>query len=475
MNAATVTDWVEQALEATTARDCTVIVQESHEVNLRWAANALTTNGTMTSREATVISTADVEGGVSAASLTGTLSSAEELLQLVRDADAAAQTAPADDEAQPLVTGEPDADFGDAAYVVGPEDFAPLARDLGVAFDEARDAGHLLFGFAEYRRTTVWLANSAGLRRRAVEPMGRLELNAKMPDLVNSAWVGAQSNDFTDVDVAAMHQDLRRRLTWGQRRVDLPAGSYETILPPGAVVDLLFCAYESMSGRDAEEGRSVFGAKERGQTRIGQQLSALPVTMSSDPRDDRLPVAPFVVASSSWPGMRSVFDNGAPVGRVDWLRDGNLSSLVRTRAGMQRAAAASDRSAQDVGEEPLPFPTQNLLIDAGGTASMEDMIASTKRGLLLTCLWYIREVDPQTLLLTGLTRDGVYLIEDGEVVGAVNNFRFNESPVDLLRRATEASAAEHVLCREWNDWFTRSIAPALRIPDFRMSTVSQAY
>ncbi len=118
---------------------------------------------------------------------------------------------------------------------------------------------------------------------------------------------------------------------------------------------------------------------------------------------------------------------------------------------------------------------QNLLIDAGGSASMGEMIASTKRGLLLTCLWYIREVDPQTLLLTGLTRDGVYLIEDGEVVGAVNNFRFNESPVDLLRRATEASVADGVLCREWNDWFTRSIAPALRIPDFTMSTVSQAY
>ena len=102
------------------------------------------------------------------------------------------------------------------------------------------------------------------------------------------------------------------------------------------------------------------------------------------------------------------------------------------------------------------------------------MVASTERGLLLTCLWYIREVDPRTLLLTGLTRDGVYLVENGEVAGAVNNFRFNESPVDLLSRIVEAGATEHTLPREWSDYFTRAAMPALRIADFNMSSVSQA-
>jgi predicted Zn-dependent protease len=102
------------------------------------------------------------------------------------------------------------------------------------------------------------------------------------------------------------------------------------------------------------------------------------------------------------------------------------------------------------------------------------MIAGTKRGLLLTCLWYIREVDPEQLLLTGLTRDGVYLVEDGRVTAVVNNFRFNESPVDLLRRITEVGAAEQTLPREWNDYFTRTVMPPIRVPDFNMSTVSQA-
>jgi predicted Zn-dependent protease len=113
-------------------------------------------------------------------------------------------------------------------------------------------------------------------------------------------------------------------------------------------------------------------------------------------------------------------------------------------------------------------------MDGGGTASLDEMVASTKRGLLLTCLWYIREVDPEVLLLTGLTRDGVYLVENGEVAGVVNNFRFNESPVSMLRRITEIGATTRTLGREWADWFKLSRMPALRIPDFNMSSVSPA-
>jgi predicted Zn-dependent protease len=102
------------------------------------------------------------------------------------------------------------------------------------------------------------------------------------------------------------------------------------------------------------------------------------------------------------------------------------------------------------------------------------MVAATERGLLLTCLWYIREVDPITLLMTGLTRDGVYVIENGQVVGSANNFRYNESPVDLLARATEVSASVRTLGREFGEYLNRTIMPALRIPDFNMSSVSQA-
>ncbi len=119
-------------------------------------------------------------------------------------------------------------------------------------------------------------------------------------------------------------------------------------------------------------------------------------------------------------------------------------------------------------------PADNLVLEAGGSSSLEDLVAGTERGLLLTCLWYIREVDPERLLLTGLTRDGVYLIEDGQVSGAVNNFRFNESPLELLGRITEVGRTERVLCREWNDWVNRTAMPPITVADFNMSTVSQA-
>ena len=124
-------------------------------------------------------------------------------------------------------------------------------------------------------------------------------------------------------------------------------------------------------------------------------------------------------------------------------------------------------------------PTRNrreFLCDAFcgfGAIALADMVARTERGLLLTCLWYIREVDPATLLLTGLTRDGVYLVEDGEVVAEVDhNFRFNHSPLDVIRHATEVGATERTLPREWKDWFTRVAMPPIRVPEFTMSSVA---
>ena len=160
----------------------------------------------------------------------------------------------------------------------------------------------------------------------------------------------------------------------------------------------------------------------------------------------------------------SVFDNGLALDATDWIRDGELTSLVQTR----QTAAMTDR--------PVTPYVDNLVLEVdGGSGDAMDLVRGTERGLLVTCLWYIREVDPQSLLLTGLTRDGVYLVEDGEITGLVNNFRWNESPVDLLRRFTHASATVPSFSREWgDDYFSRTATPAIRVPDFNMSSVSQA-
>ena len=141
----------------------------------------------------------------------------------------------------------------------------------------------------------------------------------------------------------------------------------------------------------------------------------------SDPTYAGLECAPFALAPRRPATPVSVFDNGLPLARTDWIRDGKLTSLIQTR-----------HTAAMTGQPVTPY-VDNLVLEVdGGTGSIDDLVAGRERGLLLTCLWYIREVDPQTLLLTGLTRDGVYLVENGEITGAVNNFRFNESPVDLL-------------------------------------------
>ena len=237
------------------------------------------------------------------------------------------------------------------------------------------------------------------------------------------------------------------------------AGRYETIMPPSTVADMLITLLWSMEGRGAQEGHTALSAP--GGTRVGERLTALPLTLYSDPAAAGLQCSPFLATAGSGEQV-SVFDNGIAVERTDWLRDGVVESLVYPRAAAREFDA------------PFAATGGNLLLTGGSAATVDDLVAGTERGLLLTTLWYIRTVDPATLLLTGLTRDGVYLIEDGAVTGAVNNFRFNESPLDLLRRATEAGVTTPTLPREWNDWFTRAAMPPLRIADFHMSSVSQA-
>ncbi|MFE0805081.1 metallopeptidase TldD-related protein [Streptomyces sp. NPDC058812] len=452
---------VERALELSRADGCVVIADEESTANLRWAGNSLTTNGVTRGRTLTVVATVDGREGTASGVVSRSGVTVDELEPLVRAAEAAAHGAGPAEDAQPLVTGVPASpDFTDAPAQTSSAVFADFAPALGEAFARARAGGRELYGFANHELTSTYVGTSTGLRLRHDQPGGTLELNAKSPDRTRSAWAGRATRDFKDVDPAALDAELAVRLGWAQRRVDLPAGRYETLLPPTAVADLLIYQLWSASGRDAAEGRTVF-SKPGGGTRVGERLGELPLTLRSDPHEPGLQSAPFVVAHSSG-GDQSVFDNGLPVGATEWIRAGELNRLTTTRhsAGLTGL--------------PVAPAIGNLILDGGDPdRSLDRMVAGTSRGLLLTCLWYIREVDPATLLLTGLTRDGVYLVENGEVVGEVNNFRFNESPVSLLGRATEAGRTEKTLPREWGDWFTRAAMPALRVPDFNMSSVSQ--
>jgi predicted Zn-dependent protease len=461
---------VERALAAARG-DCVVIAEDTSTANLRWAGNTLTTNGVSSSRQLTVIAIDQRADGAS----TGVVSRAglrpDQIEDVVRAAERAAQEGTPAEDAAELTGAQAGGPFGGKELQDGWQ--APSARTeiavlrdfaaaLGDTLRAAQSAGRKLYGFAEHEVSSTFLGTSAGLRQRHDQPTGRVELNAKSSDLARSAWTGAATRDFTDVDIAGLDAGLSERLDWAKRTVALPAGRYETLLPPTAVSDLLVYLYWSAGAKDAADGRTVF-SKPGGGTRIGEQLSALPVTLSSDPRAAGLGCAPFVVAHASGSDS-SVFDNGLALGPTSWIRDGSLAALMSSRH-----SAAVAGVPVTPGIDNLTFATS-----AAAPPTLAEMIASTGRGLLLTCLWYIREVDPQALLLTGLTRDGVYLVENGEVVGAVNNFRFNESPVAMLGRLLEVGATVPTLPREWGDYFNRAAMPAVRVEAFNMSSVSQA-
>ncbi|MFE9426042.1 metallopeptidase TldD-related protein [Kitasatospora sp. NPDC006697] len=475
---------VERALELSKADGCVVLVDEDTTANLRWAApenrpgGALTTNGVTRGRRITVVATVDGAEGTASGVLAREAATMDDLAELVAAAEAAARTAGPAEDAQPLLPAGPvSADFTAPPAETSIDVFEAFAPELGAAFARARSAGQALYGFARHEVSSTYLGSSTGLRLRHDQPTGTVEFNAKAGAARSasdkggggrrvsgtSAWVGQSTRDFTDVDVPALQAQLDERIGWGRRKVELPAGRYETLLPPSALADLMIYLTWTASGRDAAEGRTVF-SKAGGGTRLGERLSPLPLTLRSDPAEPGLECAPFVLAHASG-NDQSVFDNGLPLGPTDWLRNGELAALATTR-----------HSAQLTGLPVRPF-ADNLVLEAPGQATaptLAEMVATTERALLLTCVWYIREVDPATLLLTGLTRDGVYLVENGQVVGEVNNFRFNESPVDLLSRITEVGRTERTLPREWSDYFSRTAMPPVRVSGFNMSSVSQA-
>jgi len=452
---------VELGLKASTADGCVVLVNASTSANLRWANNTLTTNGLMQGSHVTVISTVDGGQGVAAGAVTRSASTAEDVRAIVASADAAARAAGPAEDAAPLVGGDAAGDFEDGPEPTSISVFDTFAPALGEAFGRARSDRRLLYGYVEHTVTTTYVGSSTGLRRRHVQPTGHVGITGKSADLTRSAWVGQSTRDFADVDATALDAELARRLGWAERTIAMPAGRYDTILPPAAVADLLIYAYWTAGARDAPEGQAVY-SRPGGGTRVGEALSSQPLQVFSDPAYSGLQCAPFVTAAAS-SSESSVFDNGLPLQRTDWVKDGALTSLGQTRA-----------SAQMTGLAVTPFVDNLVMSVDGARGSVDDLVAGTERGLLLTCLWYIREVDPQTLLLTGLTRDGVYLVENGEVSAAVNNFRFNESPVALFDRFSAVGETVPSFSREWGDYFPRTATPPVRVPDFNMSSVSQA-
>lgn len=437
-----------------------VLVDVSYQANIRFANNTMTTNGTASRFTMTVVALHPRSSGISTGVMAGVVQSADDVQSLVAAARASALAADDASDAAELTTGaRPTTQWSAPAGETSLDAFKEFAPALKEAFESARSRQEILYGFAFHDVTTTYLATSSGLRLRHEQGTGTLEMTGR--DGNSSAWFG-QAGSGTEFDPISGADELHRRLGWSKRKIDIQPGRHATVMPPTTISDLMIYLLWSAEGRAASEGRSVFSQPGKaGQVRIGEKISQRALTLLSDPSIIGIESSPFVIAHSS-NDMQSVFDNGAPLTPTAWINNGAIAHLIGPRA-----------TAGELGLDLRPAGDNLVLKDSNPThQSINELISGLDKGLLLTSLWYIREVDPVTLLLTGLTRDGVYVVDNGEIVGVTTNFRFNESPLDILGRIAATTLEERCMPREWSDWFTRTIAPAVLVPDFNCSTTS---
>jgi predicted Zn-dependent protease len=295
------------------------------------------------------------------------------------------------------------------------------------------------------------VANSAGLFGYHASTTVVHTLTARTPDGKGSGWAGTAHNDWAKATAPALLADRALRKAHGTRdAAPLEPGKYTVVLEPTAAGSLLNLLAFAMNARGADEGRSFF-SKRGGGNRIGEKVVDERITLSSDPSDPDLLTAPFS-------------NEGLPVPRTAWIENGVLKNLAYDRFWADKQ-----------GKAPTPFAGGFRLDSAGAAASLGDLIKGVDRGLLVTRFWYIRAVDQRTLLFTGITRDGVFLIEKGEVSRAVNNFRFNESPVTMLNNLVAAGRPERVSSSESGDVGGPAVVvPPLVVNDFSFTSASEA-
>ena len=377
--------------------------------NTRFARNEITTSGFTQDLTLRITSVHEGRAGtittndLSPAGLKAAVARAEELRALT----------PPDPEMMPLLAKQEYpalAKFhADSAAARAKDRAAGIKATMALAAKRSLTAA----GFYENQAVVRALGNTRGNfgfhRATAVE----FSTTMRTADGTGSGWAGSSSPRFAEVDPKGLARRAADKGIASARPREVPPGDYPVILEPEAVANLLeTMTFGTMSARAADEGRSVF-SKEGGGSRIGEKVAHESVTLVSDPFDPRVSGSPW--SGGSFEGRTDPIPNR----RVAWIEKGVLKTLYTDRYW-----------AQETGKEPTPFP--GSLVMSGGTRTIDQLIASTDKGLLVTRFWYIRGVNPQTAQLTGLTRDGLFIIEKGKIAGPAVNLRFNESPLVML-------------------------------------------
>ena len=408
----------------------------------RTATNRITTAGGSTNTTVRVMSVF----GKRVASVTTNNLDRSGLEQAVAESEALARLSPEDPEYLPELG--PQEYENVEGYYSRTGGLAPVTRaeSMAVALDAARESDTVAAGFMDVRAGAEALATSNGLFGYHPSTGVASTLTVRTPDGQTSGWAGDEAADWTSIESERIAADAVRKCLEWRGTTALDAGEYDVVLEPTAVGMLMRNMRNTFNARTADEGRSYFSRG--GGTRLGERVFDSKITIRSDPGARDAETSPFI-------------GDGSPVRPEVWVENGVLKALSYSRSWADRQ-----------GVEPRPTP-QNLIM-AGGDATVEEMIASTARGVLITRFWYIRGLNPRTMSYTGLTRDGTFLIENGRISRPVNNFRFNQSMVSLLQNVEMLGRPTRVAASENSSVSAPIVVPALKIRGFNLASVSDA-
>ncbi|WP_396202573.1 TldD/PmbA family protein [Gemmatimonas sp.] len=432
---------VERAVKLSKADAVRVSVNSSRETNLRFADNQMSTSGVTTN---STIRIQSVFGKRKASVVTNDRSD-EGLRRAVEQSEALARLAPEDPEylgELPPQTYAPVNAWFDRTAELSAEDRAMAAM---TALAPARAAKDLtVAGFIICNASASAIGNSAGLFAYHRGTSANYTLTARTTDGTGSGWVGSESTDWSAIDFQSVADRTIDKARRSRNPVGIEPGRYTVIFEPEATANLVSLMGGAFQARSADEGRSAF-SKAGGGTRLGEKIVDERVTLLTDPAD------PLILGSP--------FDGeGMPTGKQTWVQNGVLNSLAYNRFWANKQGKTATGGAQS-------------LRMAGGKDTIESMIASTTRGVLVTRLWYLRPLDARTLMYTGLTRDGTFLIENGKIARSIKNFRFNDSPLFMLNNLEGVGAAVRTAGGEGGPGVAM---PPIKVRDFNFSSSSDA-
>jgi len=425
---------MEKALSFSTADACEVNLSGSESGNIRYARNTVSTSGHRSNQTLVVQSNFGKKSG------TATIDEFDDisLKKVVERAEELANLSPENPEFMDILGPQSYDDavtFSEATSKISPDYRAEVAAS---SINPAVSKDVTAAGFFNDSSGFTAMMNSKGLFAYNKSTSSNFTVTMRSNDGTGSGWVTRDYNDISKFDAVEASNVAIDKAIMSRKAKAIEPGKYTVILEPAASIGLLQNMFRSFNARTADEGRS-FMSKEGGGTKLGEKIVDERINIWSDPLNPEVP-------ASTWNGQ------GQALKKMNWVENGVVKNLAYGRFW-----------AKEKGVDPVPFPSNAIM--AGGDASLEDLIKSTRKGILVTRLWYIRNVDPQTLLYTGLTRDGTFYIENGKIKHPVKNFRFNESPIIMLNNLETLGKQVRV---------NGNLIPYMKVRDFTFTSLSDA-